>query len=63
MFERGDSEGELGHWVKVAGAAVDKLGDKFWDFRASSPFCREGLHLLLTWNLSRQQQPKKACRL
>ena len=60
MLEGGDGERELSHWVEVAGAAVDKLGDECGNAGAGGPFGGEVSNLLLARNLAGQKEPEEA---
>lgn len=59
VLESSDSDGELGHWVEIAGAAVDELLNELGDVGAGSPLGREVADLLLGGNLAGQQKPEK----
>lgn len=54
-----DGKGELGHRVKVARAAIDKLLNELGDIGPGSPFGRQVTDLLFTGDLSGQEQPEK----
>lgn len=62
VLESGDGEGELGHWVEVAWAAVDELLNEFWDIGAGGPLGREVADLLLRWNLTGKEEPEETYR-
>ena len=59
VLQGGDSQGELGHGVEGAGAAVDELLQKLGEVGASSPFGRQGVDLLLGGNLTSQEEPEE----
>lgn len=59
MLESCDSEGELGHWVEVTGAAVDEFFDEGRDVGTCGPFCREVTDLLLAGDFAAQEEPEK----
>ena len=54
-----DGERELSHWVEIAWAAVNELGDELGDVCAGSPFSGEVANLLLTWYLAGQEKPEE----
>ena len=58
VLEGCDGEGELCHWVQVAGAAVDELVDEGGYVRSCRPFAAEVADLLLSRHLSSKQQPE-----
>ena len=59
VLEGCDGEGELCHWVQVAGAAVDELVDEGGDVRSCRPLAAEVADLLLSRHLSSKQQPEE----
>jgi hypothetical protein len=59
VLESGDGDGELGHGVEVARAAVDELLDELGDVRSGSPLGGEVADLLLGGNLTGQQKPEE----
>ena len=59
VLESSDGEGELGHGVEVARAAVDELLDEFGDSGTGSPLGGEVANLLLRGNLTGQQEPEE----
>lgn len=59
VLESGDGEGELGHGMKVAGAAVDELRDELGHVGAGSPLARQIANLLLRGNLAGEEKPEK----
>ena len=59
VLERGDGDGELGHGVEVAGAAVDELLDERGDVRAGSPLGGQLADLLLGGDLAGEEEPEK----
>ena len=60
VLESSDSEGELGHWVEVARAAVDELLNELGDIGAGGPLGGEVADLLLRGNLAGQEEPEEA---
>ena len=59
VLESGDGEGELGHGVEVAGAAVDELLDELGDIGAGGPLGGEVADLLLGGDLAGQEEPEE----
>lgn len=59
MLQGADGQGELGHGVKSARAAVEELLDELGDIRASGPLGRQIANLLLRGDLTGQEQPEK----
>lgn len=62
MLESCHSERELGHGVKVVGAAVDELLDELGNIGTGSPLRREVANLLLRGNFASQEQPEETFR-
>ena len=61
VLESVDRNGELGHWVEVAGAAVDELFDELGHIGTSGPLGRQVAHLLLAGDLTGQEKPEETC--
>jgi hypothetical protein len=59
VLEGSDGNGELGHGVEVAGAAVDELLDELGDVGAGGPLGGQVADLLLRGNLAGQEEPEK----
>lgn len=59
VLKSSHGQGELGHGVKVIGAAVDELLDELGDIGASSPLGRQVTNLLLAGNFTSQEQPEE----
>jgi hypothetical protein len=62
VLESSDGEGELGHWVEVARAAVDELLDELGDVGTGSPLSGEVADLLLGGDLAGQKKPEETFR-
>lgn len=61
VLESIDSDGELSHWVEGGWAAVDDLLDELWNVGAGGPLSGEVADLLLTWDLTSQEEPEETC--
>lgn len=59
VLKGSDSQRELSHGVKSAGAAVNELLNEFGEVRASSPLGRQIANLLLRGNFAGQEQPEE----
>jgi len=59
VLESSDGDGELGHGVEVARAAVDELLDELGDIGAGSPLSGEVADLLLRGDLAGEEEPEE----
>ena len=62
VLKSSDGEGELGHGVEVAWAAVDELLNELGNIGAGSPLSREVADLLLRGDLAGQKKPEETFR-
>lgn len=62
VLKSGHGQGELGHGVEGARAAVDELLNELGDIRAGSPLSRQVADLLLGGDLAGQQKPEETLR-
>ena len=59
VLEGGDGQGELGHGVQGAGAAVDELLQELGQVGPGSPFSGQGVDLSLRGDLTGQEEPEE----
>jgi hypothetical protein len=62
VLKSGDGKRELSHGVEGVGAAVDELLNELGDIGTGSPLSGESADLLLSGNLSGQQEPEETLR-
>lgn len=63
VLESVNCDGELCHWVEIAGASVDKLLDELWNIGTSGPVCRQVADLLFAGDLTGEEKPEKTWQI